>query len=170
MSQINRTYQARDSLLQKYLEKVKELSKQFEEVTVQHVPRERNTRADLLSKLVSTKPGTGNRSLIQGLIKEPAVALYLTQVDPCWMSPIIDFLEKAKLPSDEKVAKTIRREAAKYAIIQGQLLKKGISQPLLKCLHPDQTDYVLRELHEGCYGHHIGGKALARKLVRAGYY
>ncbi|XP_072077962.1 uncharacterized protein [Arachis hypogaea] len=63
-SQVNGTYQARDSLLQKYLEKVKELSKQFEEVTIQHVPRERNTRADLLSKLASTKPGAGNRSLI----------------------------------------------------------------------------------------------------------
>ncbi|XP_072080892.1 uncharacterized protein [Arachis hypogaea] len=63
-SQINGTYQARDSLLQKYLEKVRELSKQFDEVTVQHVPRERNTRADLLSKLASTKSGTGNWSLI----------------------------------------------------------------------------------------------------------
>ncbi|XP_025636239.1 uncharacterized protein [Arachis hypogaea] len=156
--------------LQKYLEKIKELSKQFEEVTVQHVPRERNTRADLLSKLASTKPETGNRSLIQGLIKEPAVALHLTQADPSWMSPIIDFLERAKLPSDEKVAKTIRQEAAKYAIIQGQLFKKGLSKPLLKCLRPDQTDYVLREVHEGCCSHHIGGKALARKLIRAGYY
>ncbi|XP_072066705.1 uncharacterized protein [Arachis hypogaea] len=54
--------------------------------------------------------------------------------------------------------------------IQGQLFKRGLNQPLLKCLHPDQTDYVLREVHEGCCGHHIGGKALARKLVRARYY
>ncbi|XP_015938721.1 uncharacterized protein LOC107464305 [Arachis duranensis] len=141
-SQINGSYQARDSLLQKYLEKVREWSKQFEEVIVQHVPRERNARADLLSKMV----------------------------DPSWMSPIIDFLENAKLPSDEKAAKTIRREAAKYTIIQGQLFKKGLNQPLLKRLHPDQIDYVLREVHEGCCGHHIGGKALARKLVRASYY
>ncbi|XP_072084699.1 uncharacterized protein [Arachis hypogaea] len=75
-SQVNGSYQARDSLLQKYLERVKELSKQFEEVTIQHVPRERNTRADLLSKLASTKPGISNRSLIQGITKEPAVALH----------------------------------------------------------------------------------------------
>ncbi|XP_057739942.1 uncharacterized protein LOC130957060 [Arachis stenosperma] len=155
---------------EKYVGKVNELSKQFEEVTVQHVPRERNTRADLLSKLARKKPGTGNRSLIQGLIKEPAVVLQLTQLEPSWMDPIIEFLEKAKLPSDEKVAKTIRREAAKYAIIQGLLFKKGISQPLLKCLRPDQTEYVLREVHEGCCSHHIRGKALARKLIRVRYY
>ncbi|XP_025692656.1 uncharacterized protein [Arachis hypogaea] len=169
-SQVNRSYQARDSLLQKYLEKVKDLSRKFEEVTIQHVPRERNTRADLLSKLASTKPGEGNRSLIQGKLKEPAVTLHLSKLSPSWLDPIIDFLENSKLPDNEKDAKKLRREAARYAIIQGQLFRKGFNHPLLKCLHPDQTDYVLREVHEGCCGHHIGGKALARKLIRARYY
>ncbi|XP_072074134.1 uncharacterized protein [Arachis hypogaea] len=142
-SQVNRSYQARDPLMQKYLEKVKEMTSQFQEVTIQHVPRERNTRADLLSKLASTKPGVGNRSLIQGMVKEPTVALYLTKSSPSWLDPITNFLELGKLPDDEKAAKTLRREAARYAIIQGQLFRKGLSQPLLKCLPPDQTDYVI---------------------------
>ncbi|XP_016199824.1 uncharacterized protein LOC107640836 [Arachis ipaensis] len=169
-SQVNGSYQARDLLLQKYLERVKELSKQFEEVMVQHVPRERNTRADLLSKLASTKPGTDNRSLIQGITREPAIALHLTKISLSRMDSITNFLQNGKLPGGEKEAKVLRREAAKYMVIQGQLFKKGLSQPLLKCLHPDQTDYVLREVHEGCCGHYIGGKVLARKLIRAGYY
>ncbi|XP_016195201.1 uncharacterized protein LOC107636192 [Arachis ipaensis] len=169
-SQVNESYQARDPLLQKYLEKVRELTRQFQEITVQHIPRERNTWTDLLSKLASTKPGADNWSLIQGMVKEPMVALQLAKLNPSWLDPITNFLEHGKLPDDEKAAKTLRREAAKYATIQGQLFRKGLSQPLLKCLHPDQTDYVLREVHEGCCGHHIGGKALARKLIRAGYY
>ncbi|XP_057723565.1 uncharacterized protein LOC130939480 [Arachis stenosperma] len=169
-SQVNGSYQAKDPLLQKYLEKVKSLSQKFEEVTVHHVPRERNIRADLLSKLASTKPGEGNRSLIQGMTREPAITLHVTSLGSSWLDPIIDFLEHGKLPSDQKDAAKLRREAAKYAVIQGQLFRKGLNQPLLKCLHPDQTDYVLREVHEGCCGHHIGGKALARKLIRAGYY
>ncbi|XP_025648281.1 uncharacterized protein [Arachis hypogaea] len=144
--QVNGSYQARDPLLQKYLEKVKEMTSQFQEVVVQHVPRERNTRADLLSKLASTKPGSGNRSLIQGMVKEPMVALHLTKSSPSWLDPITNFLELGKVPEDEKAAKALRREAARYAIIQGQLFKKGLSQPLLKCLHPDQMDYVLREV------------------------
>ncbi|XP_015966629.1 uncharacterized protein LOC107490371 [Arachis duranensis] len=126
-SQVNGSYQARDSLLQKYLEKVKELSKPFEEVTIQHVLRERNTRADLLSKLASTKPGEGNRSFIQGMMKEPAVTLYLSRLSPSWMDPFTSFLESGNLLDDEKDAKNLRREAAKYAIIQGQLFKKGLS-------------------------------------------
>nr|XP_025692539.1 uncharacterized protein LOC112794774 [Arachis hypogaea] len=104
------------------------------------------------------------------MVKEPTVALHLTKLGPSWLDPIMDFLENGKLPDDEKTAKALRREAAKYTTIQGQLFKKGLSQPLLKCLHPNQTYYVLREVHEGCCGHHIGGKALARKLIRAGYY
>ncbi|XP_016173795.1 uncharacterized protein LOC107616341 [Arachis ipaensis] len=126
--QINGTYQTRDSLLQKYLEKVKKLSEEFDEFTVQHVPRERNTRADLLSKLASTKPGTGNRSLIQGLVKEPTVTLHIA----CTIDP-------------------------PHGWTQSSTSWKTM-------------DYVLSEVHEGCCGHHIGGKALARKLVRAGYF
>ncbi|XP_016168726.1 uncharacterized protein LOC107611295 [Arachis ipaensis] len=171
-SQVNVSYQARDALLQKYLEKVKELCKSFEKVTIQHILRERNARADLLSKLASTKPGTGNRSLIQGLATEPAIVMCTTQVPnpPSWIDPISQYLEHAETPLDEKEAQAIKREAPKYTIIQGQLYKRGLHQPLLKCLHPDQTDYVLREVHEGCCGHHIGGRSLARKIIRAGYY
>ncbi|XP_057756518.1 uncharacterized protein LOC130975799 [Arachis stenosperma] len=118
-SQVNGSYQAKDSLLQKYLKKVKSLSQKFEEVTVHHVPRERNTRADLLSKLASTKPGDGNRSLIQGMTREPAITLHVTSLGSSWLDPIIDFLEHGQVPGDEKDAAKLRREAAKYAVIQG---------------------------------------------------
>ncbi|XP_020970070.1 uncharacterized protein LOC110268332 [Arachis ipaensis] len=69
-----------------------------------------------------------------------------------------------------KRSQSHKSESARYAVIQGQLYKWGLNQPLLKCLHPDQTDYVLSEVHERCCGYHIGGKTLVRKLVRAGYY
>ena len=62
MSQMNGTYQAKDILLQKYLVKVKDLMKSFDDTEVQHVPREENIRADILSKLASMKPGGNNQS------------------------------------------------------------------------------------------------------------
>ncbi|XP_072062247.1 uncharacterized protein [Arachis hypogaea] len=171
-SQINGSYQARNALLQKYPEKVKELCKSFVEVIIQHVPRERNARADLLSKLASTKPGIGNRSLIQGLATEPAIILCATQIPnpSSWIDPILRYLEHGKTSENEKEAQNTRREASKYVIIQGQLYKRGLHQPLLKCLRPDQMDYVLSKVHEGCCGHHIGRRSLARKIIRAEYY
>ncbi|XP_072060304.1 uncharacterized protein [Arachis hypogaea] len=89
---------------------------------------------------------------------------------PSWIDPISRYLEHAETPPDEKEAQAVKREAPKYTIIQGQLYKRGLHQPLLKCLRPDQRDYVLREVHEGSCGHHIEGRSLARKIIRAGYY
>ena len=42
--------------------------------------------------------------------------------------------------------------------------------PLLKCVSPEEGNYILREIHEGIYGSHSGSRVLARKVVRAGFY
>ncbi|KAL0398238.1 UNVERIFIED_CONTAM: hypothetical protein Sradi_2167100 [Sesamum radiatum] len=55
-------------------------------------------------------------------------------------------------------------------MIDGQLYKRGFSQPFLKCLTPEEGDYVLREIHEGICGNHIGGRALAGKALRQGFF
>uniref|UniRef100_A0A2N9FH63 Uncharacterized protein n=1 Tax=Fagus sylvatica TaxID=28930 RepID=A0A2N9FH63_FAGSY len=52
----------------------------------------------------------------------------------------------------------------------GTLYKKSFSLPYLRCLAPDEANYVLREIHEGVCGNHSGARALQRKVVRAGYY
>nr|XP_025665276.1 uncharacterized protein LOC112763957 [Arachis hypogaea] len=174
-SQINGDYQTRDPLLQQYLAKVNKLKEGFERVTIQHVPRERNARADLLSKLASTKPGHGNKSLIQEVIKSPSVSTttntHLTLSNQgSWTYPILQYLFDGTLPPDPKEGKRIKREAANYTVVAGQLYKRGFSQPLLKCVEPENTGYILHEIHEGCCGHHIGGKTLAQKVIKAGYF
>ncbi|RDX75012.1 Tf2-9, partial [Mucuna pruriens] len=47
---------------------------------------------------------------------------------------------------------------------------RGFSFPLLKCLEEEESSYVIKEVHEGICGTHIGGRALASKIARAGYY
>ena len=74
------------------------------------------------------------------------------------------------LPYDHIEAKRMAKEASYYTIVGGQLYKRGLSQPLLKCLSPDQVIPVPEEVHEGSCGHHLGGKALALKILWAGYY
>ncbi|KAK4283985.1 hypothetical protein QN277_000879 [Acacia crassicarpa] len=43
---------------------------------------------------------------------------------------------------------------------------------MMRCLGPSNAKYVLAEIkiHEGINSHHMGGKALAKKALRAGYY
>ncbi|XP_025664847.1 uncharacterized protein [Arachis hypogaea] len=140
----------------------------------QHVPRERNARADLLSKLASTKPGQGNRSLIQEVVRTPSVSTTTDTVLPIydpesWTSPILQYLLDGVLPEDPKEANRVKREAANYTVILGQLYKRRFSQSLLKCVEPEDMEYILRKIHEGNCGHHIEGKTLAQKVVRARY-
>ena len=50
------------------------------------------------------------------------------------------------------------------------LYKRGFTAPYLRCLDSEEADYVMREIHEGICGNHSGGRALAHKIIRQGYY
>ena len=50
------------------------------------------------------------------------------------------------------------------------LYKRGFSQPYLRCLNPDESLYVLRDIHEGACGNHSGARSLVYKMVCVGYY
>ena len=75
-----------------------------------------------------------------------------------------------KLPEGKDEARKLRVRAAKYILIDEVLYKRGFSQPYLRCLTPDEVNYVLKEIHEGACGNHSGARSLIHKVIRAGYY
>ena len=50
MGQVNRTYEAKEERMKKYLERVLQLVKKFKETTFVQIPREENMEADALAK------------------------------------------------------------------------------------------------------------------------
>ena len=50
------------------------------------------------------------------------------------------------------------------------LYKRGFSQPYLRCLAPDEANYILREVYEGVCGNHCEARLLVHKVIRARYY
>jgi len=52
----------------------------------------------------------------------------------------------------------LKRKASYYIILDNELFKRGLKTPLLKCLKNQQANYVIKELHEGICGLHIGGR------------
>ena len=42
--------------------------------------------------------------------------------------------------------------------------------PILKCVGKEDANYILKEVHEGICGNHIGARTLAGKTLRQGYY
>jgi hypothetical protein len=51
-------------------------------------------------------------------------------------------------------------EAGTSQIVEGQLYKKGISQPMLKCITEAEGIKILHEVHSGTCGSHSGPRAL----------
>ena len=92
-SQVFGSYQAKDPMLQRYLAKVKDLMGKVDIFEVRHVPRAENIRADILSKLASTKTGGTNKSLIQENLKIPSIAdpvsVLAIEESSNWMTPIL---------------------------------------------------------------------------------
>jgi hypothetical protein len=64
----------------------------------------------------------------------------------------------------------LKRRACSFTLVEGTLYKRGFITPLIKCLGPSETQEVLADIHEGICGQHLGAKALAKKVLRAGYY
>ena len=42
--------------------------------------------------------------------------------------------------------------------------------PILKCVGNEDANYILREVHEGICGNHIGAQTLTGKTLSQGYY
>ena len=158
-----------------YLRKVRDLLEKFVLVQVKHVPRAENSRADALAKLATTSQEDLSSSTPVECLAEPSIDLYDVQVaqirsDPNWMNPIWDYIIDGRLPDDPKEAAKIRTRSARFINHKGSLYKRGFFTPILKCIAGKDTEYVLREVHKGIFRNHIGARALARKVLRQGYY
>ena len=173
--QIEDTYEAKSERMILYLQKVRELLKKFILVQVKHVPRARNSRADSLAKLATASQEDLSNTTLVEYLAEPSIDLCDVQVaqirsEPSWMEPIWDYIIDGRLPDDPKEAAKIRTRSARFTNHKGSLYKQGFFTPILKCIAGKDTEYVLREVHEGICGNHIGARALAGKVLRRGYY
>ena len=50
------------------------------------------------------------------------------------------------------------------------LFKKDSQGVLLRCVRPDQVDHILHQFHEGPIIGHFSPRAIALKVMKAGYY
>ena len=158
-----------------YLKKVRELLRKFIRVQVKHVPRTENSRADALAKLATASQEDLGRLIPIDHLSKPSVSLDNGEVSPVmsessWMDPIWDYLVDGILPSDPKEASKLRARSTRFTFHRGTLYKRGFSTPILKCARKEDANYILREVHEGICGNHIGARTLAEKTLRHGYY
>ena len=141
---------------------------------LEHVPRDHNERVDALVAIAASLPL--REAIYLPIYYKPDSSILHTQVSqiqgasPSWMDPIRLYIVKGELPDDRSIAHKIQIRSVRFSIIDEQLYKRSLGGPYLKCLTPEQGQYVLAELHEGICGNHLGGRTLAHRAHTQGYY
>jgi hypothetical protein len=182
--QVEKEYSAEDLALMQYLTAVRSLERQFKGFTLQHVDRARNEEADALAKAAARGEALPS-DMFYLVIGTPAVrspeGLQVTNdteghriinliMTEDWRAPITLFLQGYYHPSDVNEAKRLKHRSRDFVLVEGQLYKKGVSQPMLKCVTETEGSQILREVHSGTCGSHSGPRALVAKVIRQGFY
>ncbi|XP_074356164.1 uncharacterized protein LOC141695855 [Apium graveolens] len=128
----------------------------FKEVILECVPREKNSNADALEKIGSQQEAVLLGSIPLEIQEIPSISeVEVMQVDEApketWMTPILAYIYKGTLPEDKFKARRLHYQDA-------------------RCVDNEKGNYILREVHEGICGNHLGGNSLAMKVLRQGYY
>jgi ribonuclease HI len=184
VGQVEKEYSTKDPALMQYLTAIRSLERQFKGFSLQHVERARNEEADALAKAAARGQALPSNVFYHGFgtpaIRNPEgvqvtnnteghriVNLIMTEY---WWAPITLFLQGYYHPSDVNEAKRLKHRSRDFVLIGGQLYKKGVSQPMLKCFTETEGIQILREVHNGTCGSHLGPTALAAKVICQGFY
>lgn len=147
----------------------------MQKFTVQRIPREENAKADALARLGSFNLQDLTRFVFVEVLPWKTTEftsdyVYQLSPPPPWVEEIVKYKTTGQLPTDKSKSRKVKMTASRYTLIEGELYRKShTDQPLLRCVDRDEGNYVLREIHEGICGHHIGARSLAHKALRAGY-
>jgi ribonuclease HI len=172
---VDKSNKATDPKLEKYLDVVRRLEASFEGFSVKNIPRGENEHADLLAK--SAAQGLPLPSeVFFDTIKAPSIELMERAVltislvhSEDWRTKIISFLQGNCLSDDEAYNKRMEARTRPYVIIEGELYKHGVCSPLLKCLSRNEGHELMKDIHAGLCGAHIGSRPLLGKIFKQGF-
>jgi ribonuclease HI len=165
---VDKSSKARDPKLEKYLDTVRRLEASFEGFSVKNIPIGENEHADLLAKSAAQGLPLPSEVFFE-TIKAPLVELMergVLAISPVQRTKIISFLQGNCLSDDEVYNKRMVARTRPYVIIEGDLYKHGVCSPLLKCLSRTEGQELMKEIHAGLCGSHIGSRPLLGKVFR----
>jgi ribonuclease HI len=179
-SQVDKSFEAKEEGMRKYLEAVRSMEKTFASITVEHLPRDQNEEADALAKLAACG-GPHSLGVFFEVLYSPSVpteSQHIMAIDQAelgedlddWRTPFVKHLKEGWLPDDEPKAKQLQIRTAKYKIISGQLYRTGILQPMLRCVSFSEGEEMVKEIYQGMCGAHLAARTVASKVFRQGIY
>ncbi|XP_071699857.1 uncharacterized protein [Rutidosis leptorrhynchoides] len=103
--QVNGVFEAKDISMKQYLQLVEKISKNFETLEVVQISRDKNKKADFLSKLAMLTFDHLHKKVLVEVLKdksndEKAVVVTVEEGGPCWMILYVKYLQDEILPVD----------------------------------------------------------------------
>jgi len=142
-----------------------------------------DNRVDVLHINTARGKPRSHRSMIQDTARAPRISTYVASpkgekcvqvcsLEECdtWMTPYRRYIADGILPADPGEGKRIKKNLARYTLVDGVLFRHGFTHPILTCVSGDECTRIMLELHEGICGSYVGGRSLASKVIRAGFY
>nr|XP_016460374.1 PREDICTED: uncharacterized protein LOC107783861 [Nicotiana tabacum] len=108
--------------------------------------------------------------LMNSIVEEGHAEVNSTSLTWNFRNKYIEYLKKGKLPSDPKESRILCAKAARFGLVEGQLFRRSFFGPLARCLGLGETEYAMREVHEGTCRKHAGVESFVWKLIRVSYY
>jgi len=64
----------------------------------------------------------------------------------------------------------MRQHCPRYTIVGQKRFTRGYSRAVLKFVMDNQATYILKEIHEGVCGNHLGDKMMVAKVLKDGHF
>ncbi|RVW92638.1 Gag-Pol polyprotein [Vitis vinifera] len=144
-----------------------------------HLPRAENQFVDALATLASMiviLAGVTVRPLLIETRSAPAYYCLIgeieDQIELSWYHDIYQFLscDTYLESTSAKDRRALRQLATRFVICGDALYRRSPDGLLLLCLDLTSADRVMRQVHAGVCGPHMGGHMLVRKIMRVGYF
>jgi ribonuclease HI len=153
-----------DPKMAAYCQAVRDLEGKFHDLELHHVLHNYNKATDVLAKTASTRspvphgvftsdlhaPSVGAEGEKPPEESDPEVMSIdqppeMNLEDPDWRFPILEWLVKGKLPSDQTEARCIACRAKAFVLIDDELYKRGATSILMRCILGDQGRELLQD-------------------------
>ncbi|XP_024199795.1 uncharacterized protein LOC112202995 [Rosa chinensis] len=167
INQLQEKYRCASWLLVPYLNSAIELLDQFDDIDLEHIPRERNFAANELAQLatgITLKYGVREsilkverRTLPSWLARpdppdDPVVAV-LEPIDVDWRIPLIEYLKQPDSRADRKIHFLVLN----YFLRGDELRRRGEDGIDFRCVYGREAKRLMREVHTGICGAHQAG-------------
>ncbi|CAA7017573.1 unnamed protein product [Microthlaspi erraticum] len=189
--QFSGDYDTKDDRMDAYLKQTQRLAKAFKTFELTKIPRSENSEADALAALASKTESALRRVIPVETIDEPSIKLpkgtvvmaisqeeeedeNLTDDESAehksWQDEIRNYLINDAVPEERWAARRLRRKAAYYFLRNNELFRWSANKVILRCCDEAQAKSIMVETHEGASGNHAGGRSLALKIKKIGYF